>query len=353
MLPGERTQNLADMKQKISSFIKIHGPTLPIHISKETKTSLLLASAFLADMVSEKSLKISNLKVGGSPVYFLPGQEEKLEPFHSYLKGKEKEAFLKLKQSKVLRDDELEPAIRVALREVKDFAIPYSIKFNDSTYLFWQHFSVEEQEAREIISKNLEKASPQLKQEPAQEDKPELKQIQNPEASIEEKKLEPEIEKEIKTELEPEMNAPKEKVEEPQSRLQERIQELQEIKPEPKLESTKLEPIFSQPSNEKPKVKKLKLVEELTSKLLNNDISVLKIEKSDKKEAILRVKQAGKEMLLFAYDKKRISEAEIIKAYRKASSLNLPYSIILRDELTKKQKEILEAYKSMTSISQF
>ncbi|MFC1682475.1 hypothetical protein ACFL0X_02575, partial [Nanoarchaeota archaeon] len=64
-------------------------------------------------------------RVGSSPVYFLEGQERGLEGFSNHLKSKEKEAFDLLKEKKFLGDSEIEPAIRVALRAIKDFAVPF------------------------------------------------------------------------------------------------------------------------------------------------------------------------------------------------------------------------------------
>ena len=75
----------------------------------------------------------------------MPGQEKMLENFSEYLKSKEKEAFILLKEKKILKDSEQEPAIRVALREIKDFAV--SFKKNEEIY--WRYFTTEEPEIKE------------------------------------------------------------------------------------------------------------------------------------------------------------------------------------------------------------
>jgi hypothetical protein len=73
----------------------------------------------------------------------------------------------------------------------------------------------------------------------------------------------------------------------------------------------------------------------------------------DKKEAILKIKKEGKEMLLFAFDRKKVEESELIKAHKKASLLNLGYQILFKGETPKKLKETIEAYKNLGSIERF
>lgn len=99
--------NVDEIKKKIIEVIKQRGPSLPIHISKATELSLLFASAILSEMVSNKILSVSRLKVGGSPLYYIAGQETALENFYNYLPAKEKEAFLLLKKNNLLEDEKL------------------------------------------------------------------------------------------------------------------------------------------------------------------------------------------------------------------------------------------------------
>ena len=82
------------------------------------------------------------MKIGNSPIYFLLGQESKLENFSQHLKSKEKDAFVLLKEKKFLKDKEQDPAIRVALRVIKDFAIP----FKKNEEIFWRYFIIPETE---------------------------------------------------------------------------------------------------------------------------------------------------------------------------------------------------------------
>lgn len=136
------TQDTSDIKEKILFILRKRGPSLPVHVARETGLSMLFASAFLSELFSEKKIKISNMKVGSSPVYFLLGQESMLENFSQHLKSREKDAFILLKEKKFLKDEEQDPAIRVALRAIKDFAIA----FKKNEEIFWRYLTVPETE---------------------------------------------------------------------------------------------------------------------------------------------------------------------------------------------------------------
>ncbi len=133
-------QNALQTKEKIISVLKNRGPMLPVHIAKEVEMSILFTSAFLSELLSEKRIMMSNMRVGSSPIYFLSGQEPLLEGFAENLKSKEREAFLFLKEKIFFPDSLLEPAIRVAIRSIKDFAIPF--RENDET--IWKYFTADE-----------------------------------------------------------------------------------------------------------------------------------------------------------------------------------------------------------------
>jgi len=317
-----RTGNLTDMKGRITSFMRIRGPALPIHISKETKTTLLLASAFLADLVSEKTIKISNLKVGGSPLYYLPGQEAMLENFHKFMPGKEREAFLLLKEARILKDDEQEPAIRVALRAIKDFAKPYTIKFQDQVLIFWQYFSLNEEDARKLISEKLELLPPMPQ----------------------EKLIEPIVKPEIKVEL---------KVDEKKRELVPVVEikvEPVDAKPEIKPEIKEIEQIFEKPKKAIKREKKPAFLEEVKSYLTDKNIELIKIEKQDKKEITARIKLDGYECLLLALNKKRADDSDLVKAHKKSQQFNIPYSVLCKGEVSKKTKEAIDAFKNLKRI---
>lgn len=135
-------KDTSEIKEKIISVLRKNGPSLPVHIAREIESSMLFTSAFLSELAAEKRIKISNMKVGNSPLYFIQGQESMLEKFSQYLKSREKDAFASLKERKFMEDNEQEPAIRVALREIKDFAVP----FKEEGEIIWRYFTVSEKE---------------------------------------------------------------------------------------------------------------------------------------------------------------------------------------------------------------
>ncbi|MBI2661459.1 hypothetical protein HYX09_04325, partial [Candidatus Woesearchaeota archaeon] len=58
------------MRDKVISLVKSQGPLLPSHVAKQIGTNILMASAYLAELVSSGIIRISNIKVGGSPLYY-------------------------------------------------------------------------------------------------------------------------------------------------------------------------------------------------------------------------------------------------------------------------------------------
>ena len=158
-------QDTSIIKEKILSAIRSEGPSLPVHISKKIEQSTLLTSAFLSELVSEKKLKITYMRVGSSPVYYLPEQKNQIEKYSHYLKSKEREAFDILKEKKIIKDSEQEPAIRVALRNLRDFAIP----FKKNNEIYWRFFTIPEQEIPEQF-KEKKKLDIFNKKEPAKKE---------------------------------------------------------------------------------------------------------------------------------------------------------------------------------------
>ena len=149
--------NLKEKKQNILEIIKRKGPSLPSTISYEIGVSLLLTSALLSDMRTEKSVRLSRLRVGGSPLYYIQGQEEQLQKFVKHLAHKEQEAFELLKKKQIIDESKVEPAHRVAFNNMKDFAFPINVKIDDANKIFWRFHSLTQEEASKRISELLMK----------------------------------------------------------------------------------------------------------------------------------------------------------------------------------------------------
>lgn len=296
-------QDTSHLKEKIISILRLKGPSLPVHIARETGLSILFSSAFLSELISDKTVKISYMRVGSSPVYFLPGHSNLLERFSQHLKSKEKDAFELLKAKKFLKDNELDPAIRVALRAIKDFAIP----FENQGELFWRYFIIPESEF-----KAPEKMPEQVQPKPEK-----INEISVPLAT----KLK--IAKEEKKEKQKDLNI---------------------LDRKPKKEKIKLKKTAKKPSTNE------KFFNKIKEFLAKKSIEILGIESFSKDDLFLKVKYNDKEKLLVAYNKKKINEADISKAYKKSSELSLPYIILSVGEPSKKLQGFIEATKNLDSI---
>ncbi|HOW36670.1 MAG TPA: hypothetical protein PLK34_00240 [Candidatus Pacearchaeota archaeon] len=336
--------NALEIKERIISFLERRGPSLPVHIAKETGLSILFASAFLSEILSEKRIKMSYMRVGSSPLYFIPGQETFLENFSHALKKKEKEAFVMLKEQRFLKDEDVEPAIRVALREIRDFAVP----FQNEEGIFWRYYKVPEaefyQSKKQEETKRIEKQQEEIFHQ-AQQEKTYTQEI---------------------SEVEDE--SPDEKTEEIQQNASERITITQKITPK----RVEVEDIFDKTQKKtqkkvekkKPTEKKEKKTEKKSSQkgntnkffnrvktyLSEKQIEILDIEEASNNEIVLKVKESQKEYLIVAYSKKKITDQEITKAYKKSSELNLPYKILALGEPLKKLDNLIEAIKDLQGI---
>ncbi|MBI2546309.1 hypothetical protein HYV81_03955 [Candidatus Woesearchaeota archaeon] len=142
-------------REKILAFVRAQGPVIPSQIAKEVGTNILFASAMLSELVARKELKVSSVKIGGSPLYYIPGQEAQLEQYSGKLHEKERQAFEQLKEKRVLRDIQQAPVTRVALRSLKDFAVPLEVSFNNQTEIFWKWHTFNSQEAEQVIRSQL------------------------------------------------------------------------------------------------------------------------------------------------------------------------------------------------------
>jgi hypothetical protein len=151
------------LNDKALSIIKNDGPLLPSQIAKQIGTNILLAGAVLSELSSNKLVKVSALKVGGSPLYYTQGQEAKLENYSKYLNEKDKRAFDALKQRKIIADSALPPLFQVAMRSISDFAVPVEVEAGGRKHTFWKFYNVTREEATNIVREFF---SPQKKAEP-------------------------------------------------------------------------------------------------------------------------------------------------------------------------------------------
>jgi hypothetical protein len=317
-------KDTSQIKENIVRIIQSRGPSIPATIAREMELSILFTSAFLSELLSEKQLKISSMRIGSSPLYFIPGQEFFLEKFAtSHLKSKEKDAFLLLQERNFLKDSEQEPAIRVALRSVKDFA--FAFKYNEEIY--WRYFKTPPSEFKPI------KPIPKIVPEKVEEEK-----IVSPKIILE------------KVEKAP-RGIPKSIEQEGKEQVSKELNIFDEEKREPKQIANIPKEIKKKVVRKKnPQKKNEKFFNKVKEFLSQKSIEISGIEGFSKNDLHLRIKSEDKEKLLVAYNKKRINEADLINANKKAVELNLEYDVLCFGEPLKKLDSLIGAIKNLGSL---
>ncbi|MEK6890354.1 MAG: hypothetical protein AABX35_04145 [Nanoarchaeota archaeon] len=306
--------NMPQTKEMILTFIKTRGPSLPVHVAQYIKTSPLFVSAFLSELYREQKLLMSDLKVGSSSLYLLPGQEQMIENFTQFLNQKEMEAFNMVKKEKLLEDQKLPPAIRVAIRQIKDFAIPLKIKNEGNEILFWKYAFTPDSEIELIIN-------PVKKEE-----KPTLPAISVP----------------THTHQHP-----------PSTQIQQLQQTVQPIQLEIKVEDKPL----IKAKEEKPKKEKIKkkqeskFLDDLKDYLKAKDIEILEQieEKSKEFTAKIRINDIfGKqEYFLIAKERKKVKEEDLTLVLHKANQNKMLALFMAPGDLDKKALDFIKEYKNL------
>ncbi len=305
-----------DLRDKIIDFLKSSGPIIPVRLAKQFNTNILMASAFLSELSANGKVKVSNLKIGGTPLYYLPGQESKLQSFSANLGAKDKSVYDMLAEKKVLQDKVLEPMQRVALKDMKDFAKAFSVE-NEN---YWRWFLISDEEAISIVKLQSKKelSTQEIK---------------------EEKKAEIEIKKQVIEETKlavPVSENKKEPIPE------QKILDITETK---KIESKKAEDKKVEDKNlEEEKIDTEKILRDFFRK---NDIDVIEVggKKTDL-ECEIRISSAIGKILCYcrAKFKKRITDADISSAYMQSQYKKLPLVFLYRGELNKKAEDMLRDF---------
>lgn len=311
---------MQELKFKILEYVRLRGPVIPVQISKQIGSNILFAGAVLSELLANGKIKISTAKIGGSPLYYFPGQEPRLTMLYSYLHQREKQAYDLLKEKQVLRDKELEPVQRVALREIKDFAYP--IQINDE--IFWRWYLINEDDAFNLIKQNYEE-----------------KKVEEPKIEIKE---EPKIEiQEIKEKI---------KVEEKQQVKEEPKIEIKEPKADLPEKKTKVKEMQEYLKEEVKKKKEIKIKGDfillLRNYFENNNIKIIDetiIKKGREFDYIAEIpSQIGNiRVFLSAKDKKRLSDSDLSLAHNKSQLKKLPLFILSNGDLTKQAKDYMNS----------
>jgi hypothetical protein len=322
--------NVEEVKKKILGILEEKGPSLPVPLAKQTAMQPMFLSAILSELLNEKRIKTSKLKVGSSPLYLIPGSEQKLENFTDNLTGTEKEAYLILRDNKLLDDAKQEPKIRVALRSLKDFAIP----IQNNGKLYWKYFTISNDKIKQALLEEGdvaigERVVGQQIWEDIRKEKPLIEEV-----PIHEKEIVNVLVKEAENTF-----SKKEPMDIQKQEKEEILEEKKELlKPEQKQKIKKL-------------TEKEIFLEQVKRILHSKNIEVLETIQYDKKQVIAKARvQVDKTCILFFFDKKKPDEKDLIKAYKKSIEYKLPYYILTHSEAPKKIKETAEVYKHLLGL---
>lgn len=283
-------QKVLATKNRILEVVKERGPELPVRVAGIIGQNNIFTAAFMSELVGEQKLKLSSMRVGGSPLYYISGQEEQLQKYTEYLNHKEKEAFKLLKEKEILEDSEQEPAIRVALRSIKDFAFPIKIINNGVEKTFWKLHTISNERTKELIENII---SPQIKKE-----------------EIKEKAIE-------------------------------KLEEVKEesIKVEQKIKETKQKEVSSA------------FLDKIKKSLQEKEYAITKEILTKKKEFVAKIKinshLGHQELYLVAKDKKKITLEDIVNTLQKAQAEKMPALIISNGDIDKKA---LDYYKEWSNL---
>ncbi len=182
---------MVDNREKILQAIRMKGPVIPSQIKEVVNADILMTSAMLSELTSRNMLKVSSLKIGSSPLYYLPGQESRLQDFSNKLNEKDKRTYDLLKGKRILRENDLDPLTRVSLRQIKDFAKPLDVSFGDEKEIFWKWYLAPDDEVNALIKTALETKEakrelkkPELKEEKIEKEKPAISERIKEEALV-------------------------------------------------------------------------------------------------------------------------------------------------------------------------
>ena len=292
-----------EYREQILALAK-NTPLLPTQVAKALNTNGILAGAMLSEMCSKGMLKTTTLKIGGSPLYIIPGNETQLLNYLNNLNEKDKRTAEKLQNEKIIRATETDPLTRVSLSQIKDYSIPLTVKYHETQETFYKWFQITDKEAEDLIRKIIEPEQP--KQEP---EKKKIKQQT--------------IKQTQQTPLQPELQKQTENTQEPRQTI-----EKQQHAPTGDF-WTKINQFFTQNNI---------TIQETTTK------------KKTEYDLLIEVPTPVGKLTYYckAKSKKKITEADISAAYVNGQIKKLPTLILIDGELNKQAQTITEQIKGVT-----
>ncbi len=303
----------------------MNGPVNPSMVKRALGSDTTILGAILSELASNNLVKITHTKMGGSPFYYVQGQEPKLESIQQYLGEKDRRTILLLKNERVLMDRSQDPLIRVSLRNTKDFAQPFQKEHQGRNELFWKYYLATDEEVAGFQERLQKKVTPVQTVAPVIEEKPVVRQepISKPL---------PPVQPELR------VSQPVHVVEVEDTFIQ--PVQAGEEKPAKK-EVPKQETLVP-----KKKVEESTFWNELESYFKKNKVRVMEqkiIRKNSEYDLVVEFPSAVGTLTYFckAKKKKRISDGDLSTFFFQASGRKLPALYLTTGELTKKAKELL------------
>jgi hypothetical protein len=320
-------------EEQVLKAVKEKGPVIPMEVRHEIKAGdSIIIGATLSTLVARGLVFITQIKRGGSPFYYVKGQEEKLADLSKFLNEKDGKTFELLKEKQVIRDKVEDPLTRVSLRNIPDFAKRMDVELNGEKETFWKWYLLSSDDALKLISK-----------------KSELKEIKK------EKEAEVTAESREKSEIAGEkISESKGKTapviaEEQNKKEDSSLKKKKETKPEEEKEEKEG---FIEVQQQLNNAGQPRLVAQFNDSFINKVSSFL----SDGKIIINEIKQIKKgaeydlsvevptpignvDYFCKAKSKKRCNEGDLSSAYLQGRNLRLPILFITTGEVVKKAKE--------------
>lgn len=349
-----------DRQEIILDYIKNNGPVIPIEISKVIRGDSLIASALLSGMVSMNQLKVSKMKIGGSPLYFMPGQEEMLQNFADKLAMGEKGVYNLLRTRKILMDKELNQVQREALQRIKDFAVLLEVEIpgRGIKEIFWKWYMLSDAETESLIKNTLRriyapkaekpKAPVVEEQKISEAEKPKAEVFSLPEESKKEKQEKPKRKERVKKDVKRKFLKKKELETKPEEekkgtkfKIEEELLKIQEEETEAKKKDKPKTPAMLEKENKANAF--ITIVQDYFKK---NDIQILETEviKHNEIDFAVKVPSAVGKISYYckAKDKKSVNEGDLSTAFVQGQLKKMPVLFLSNGKLTKRAEEMVE-----------